>query len=140
MKLVMTNGCFDVLHVGHVRYLEAARRLGDSLVVVVNDDESVRSLKGEGRPVQRCEDRAEIIGALRCVDKVIITSEVRLENVIRGIRPDVWAKGGDYTIDTLDQGEVEAAIEVGAEIVLLDKEEVPSTTDIICGIIATNAI
>jgi rfaE bifunctional protein nucleotidyltransferase chain/domain len=127
----MTNGCFDMLHVGHVRCLQAARALGDALIVVVNTDAAVRVLKGEGRPVQTCEDRAEILRALRCVDGIHVTDQTCLALIIRAIRPAIWAKGGDYTLETLDQGEVAAAREVGAEIVLLPKFDGPSTTAIV---------
>ncbi len=130
-RLVMTNGCFDVLHVGHVRCLEAARALGDELIVVINSDSAVHALKGPGRPVQTCEERAEIVAALRCVDRVVVTDAARMVEALRVIRPAIWAKGGDYTMATLDSGEVEAARAVGAEVVLLPRFDGPSTTAII---------
>ena len=95
-RLVLTNGCFDLLHVGHVRYLQQARELGDFLAVAVNGDESVRSLKGPGRPVNSQKDRAQVLGALRCVDRVVLFSEDTPEKLIRKIRPDVLVKGGDW--------------------------------------------
>lgn len=115
-KLVLTNGCFDLLHLGHVRYLQEARRLGDFLVVAVNGDESVRYLKGEGRPLNGEADRAEVVAALACVDYVTIFSDARVTEVIKALRPAVYVKGGDYTLDTLNPEEVAALKEVGAEI------------------------
>jgi D-glycero-beta-D-manno-heptose 1-phosphate adenylyltransferase len=115
-KLVLTNGCFDLLHVGHVRYLEEARRLGDLLVVAVNSDQSVRSLKGEGRPLNSAADRAEILAALACVDYVTIFSAPRVTAVIEALRPAIYVKGGDYTADSLNPEEVAALKKVGAEI------------------------
>lgn len=95
-KVVFTNGCFDVLHVGHVRYLREARCLGDRLVVGLNSDASVRTLKGAGRPVMHEKDRAEILGALECVDDVVLFSAPTPERLIRAIRPDFLVKGGDW--------------------------------------------
>src|SRR3977135_1502533 len=95
-KLVFTNGVFDILHVGHVRYLAAARALGDALLVAINSDESVRALKGEGRPLNRAEDRAEVIAALECVDHVVIFPEVRTTQLLEIVRPAIYVKGGDY--------------------------------------------
>ncbi|MBI2095649.1 MAG: D-glycero-beta-D-manno-heptose 1-phosphate adenylyltransferase [Candidatus Omnitrophica bacterium] len=95
-KVVFTNGCFDVLHVGHVRYLRAARRLGDRLVVGLNSDASVRALKGAGRPVTHEKDRAEIVGSLESVDDVVLFSAPTPEGLIRAIRPDFLVKGGDW--------------------------------------------
>lgn len=115
-RLVLTNGCFDLLHVGHVRYLQEARELGDFLAVAVNGDESVRSLKGDGRPLNSEHDRAEVLAALDCVDFVTIFPDLRVTQVIETVRPAVYAKGGDYTVETLDAGEVAALKSVGAEI------------------------
>jgi D-beta-D-heptose 7-phosphate kinase/D-beta-D-heptose 1-phosphate adenosyltransferase len=99
--VVFTNGCFDLLHVGHVRCLEAARRLGDRLVVGVNSDASVRRLKGPGRPVVPAARRAEVLAALACVDWVVIFGETTPLALIRALRPAVLAKGGDWTLDTI---------------------------------------
>src|SRR5881394_3310412 len=109
-KLVLTNGCFDLLHLGHVHYLEAARSLGDTLVVAINGDDSVRALKGEGRPLNRERDRAEVVAALECVDHVVIFPEVRVTRLLERVRPAIYVKGGDYTADTLDPEE-RAALE-----------------------------
>jgi rfaE bifunctional protein nucleotidyltransferase chain/domain len=130
-RLVFTNGCFDLLHVGHVRYLQAARALGDALVVAVNGDESVRTLKGPSRPVNSEEDRAEVLAALTCVDAVTIFHEERVSEVVRTIRPHIYAKGGDYTIDSLDAGERAVLAEVGAEIRILPLVPGKSTTRIL---------
>ena len=100
-RVVFTNGCFDLLHVGHVRCLEAARRLGDRLVVGVNSDASVRRLKGPGRPVVPARRRAEVLAALACVDWVVIFGETTPLALIRSLRPAVLAKGGDWTLDTI---------------------------------------
>src|SRR5678815_1160871 len=95
LRIILANGCFDVLHVGHVRYLAGAKDLGGFLVVGINSDEQVRKLKGEGRPVQAETERAEIIAAFRCVDAVTIFNEPTVEELIRAIRPDIHAKGTD---------------------------------------------
>ena len=97
-KLVLTNGCFDLLHTGHVRYLEEARGCGDALIVAVNSDASVRELKGTDRPLNGELDRAEVLAALRCVDHVTIFTGKRVTDVIRLLRPAIYAKGGDYTL------------------------------------------
>lgn len=100
-KVVFTNGCFDLLHVGHVRYLQEARRLGDFLVVGVNTDASVRKLKGADRPLQNESDRAEILTALSSVDFAVLFSEDTPAELIRRVRPDILVKGGDWTIDKI---------------------------------------
>jgi rfaE bifunctional protein nucleotidyltransferase chain/domain len=117
--IVFTNGCFDILHAGHVRYLAAAKQLGDILVVGLNGDESVRELKGKGRPLNSQEDRAEVMAALEAVDYVIIFSEKRADNLLRQVRPRVYAKGGDYTVNSLDPDEVVVLKEIGAKIEIL---------------------
>jgi D-beta-D-heptose 7-phosphate kinase/D-beta-D-heptose 1-phosphate adenosyltransferase len=130
-KLVLTNGCFDLLHVGHVRYLQAARALGDALAVAINGDESVRTLKGQGRPLNRESERAEIVAALDCVDYVVIFPEVRATNLLEKVRPAIYVKGGDYTPETLhaeEQATLEAA---GAEIRILPFERGYSTSALI---------
>jgi rfaE bifunctional protein nucleotidyltransferase chain/domain len=130
-RLVLTNGCFDLLHLGHVRYLAAARGLGDRLVVGLNSDESVRLLKGPSRPITPQSDRAEILSALRSVDDVIVFTAERATTLIRALRPDVYVKGADYTLDTLDFGEVSALREVGAAIELVPMVSGRSTTQIL---------
>ena len=105
-RVVFANGCFDVLHVGHVRYLESARALGDLLVVGVNSDEQVRALKGEGRPFVPERERAEVIASLRAVDLVTIFPEPTVEALLLAIRPDIHAKGTDYTEDSVPERDV----------------------------------
>jgi len=105
-RIILSNGCFDLLHVGHVRYLRAAKELGGRLIVAINADESVRSLKGEGRPLMPAEERAEILAALADVDAVVIFPERDVRALIREIRPDVQAKGTDYTSESVPEAEV----------------------------------
>src|SRR6202043_635661 len=121
-KLVATNGCFDLLHVGHVRYLQAARALGDALLVAINGDESVRELKGEGRPLTGAADRAEVIAALESVDRVVIFPEVRATQLLEIVRPGIYVKGGDYTEASLHVDERDALERIGAEIRILPFE------------------
>ena len=128
-RLVFTNGCFDLLHAGHVRYLNEARALGDALVVAVNSDESVRELKGPSRPINTAEDRAEILCGLRAVDAVCVFGEARVTALIEAIRPHDYAKGGDYTVETLNAEERGALDRVGAHIHLLQLVPGRSTTN-----------
>ena len=118
-RLVFTNGCFDLLHVGHVRYLREARALGDALVVALNSDDSVRRLKGSDRPLNSQGDRVEILLALESVDRVVVFDDERATKLIREIRPQIYAKGGDYTVDSLNAEEREALESAGAEIRIL---------------------
>ena len=127
-RLVFTNGCFDLLHVGHVRYLQQARALGDALLVALNGDESVRALKGPTRPINGEQDRAEVLAALACVDFVTVFHTPRVTDVIRAVRPHVYAKGGDYTVDSLDPGERAALDDAGTEIRILPLVPGKSTT------------
>jgi rfaE bifunctional protein nucleotidyltransferase chain/domain len=105
-KIIFTNGCFDILHAGHVRYLESAKALGDCLVIGLNSDASVRALKGESRPINSEEDRAEVLGALRAVDCVVVFGDETAGNLIAKVRPDVYVKGGDYTVETLPEAKI----------------------------------
>ena len=130
-KLVFTNGCFDLLHAGHVRYLQAARALGDALFVAINGDESVRELKGEGRPLNRADDRAEVIAALECVDHVVIFPEVRATQLLEIVRPAIYVKGGDYTEDSLHADERAALERIGTEIRILPFETGHSTSGLL---------
>ena len=127
-RLVFTNGCFDLLHAGHVRYLRQARALGDALAVGLNSDRSVRELKGEGRPINPQDDRAEVLAALGCVDYVVIFDEQRATGLLRAVRPHIYAKGGDYTPDSLDAEERAALEAAGAEIRILPLVPGRSTT------------
>lgn len=118
-KLVLTNGVFDILHVGHVRYLNEARTLGDALVVAINGDESVRELKGPGRPVNTASDRAEMLRALRCVDLVVVFEDRRATAIIDAIRPHIYTKGGDYSPESLIDEEKALLDRLGIEIRIL---------------------
>jgi D-glycero-beta-D-manno-heptose 1-phosphate adenylyltransferase len=116
-RIVFANGCFDVLHVGHVRYLESARREGDILAVAVNADSSVTALKGPGRPILDENARALLVAALRCVDYVVIFSETTVEALLEELRPDVHAKGTDYTADTVPERAIAARLGIRVAIV-----------------------
>ncbi|MEW6733551.1 MAG: D-glycero-beta-D-manno-heptose 1-phosphate adenylyltransferase [Acidobacteriota bacterium] len=105
-SIIFANGCFDLLHVGHIRYLQAARALGDLLVVGINSDRAVHQLKGNGRPIMPEEERAEIIAALSCVDYVTIFNELTVAELLLAIKPDVHAKGTDYTVDNVPEREI----------------------------------
>lgn len=135
-RVVFTNGCFDLLHPGHIRYLREARALGDALVVALNSDRSVRALKGDGRPILTEQERAEVIAALECVDYVTVFDEETPRELIASLLPDVLVKGGDWSIDTIvGREEVEAA---GGEVKSLAFIEGVSTTDIINRILLLN--
>ncbi len=128
-RLVFTNGCFDILHVGHVRYLQASRELGEALLVGINSDAAVRQLKGEGRPVNNQDERAEMLAALEDVSYVTIFDELSPRALIKKILPDVLVKGGDYALDEIHgREEVEAA---GGRVVALPYIAGASTTSII---------
>jgi rfaE bifunctional protein nucleotidyltransferase chain/domain len=116
-RIVFANGCFDTLHVGHIRYLEGARREGDILVVGVNADSSVYSLKGPGRPILDENARAQLVAALRCVDYVLLFAEPNIEALLGELRPDVHAKGTDYTADTVPERAVAARLDIRVAIV-----------------------
>lgn len=121
-RIVFANGCFDTLHVGHIRYLEGARREGDILVVGVNDDASVRNLKGPGRPILDQKARAHLVAALRCVDYVVVFSEATVEALLEELRPDVHAKGTDYTAETVPEHATAARLGIRVAIVGDPKE------------------
>jgi len=127
--IILANGNFDLLHVGHVRYLRGAKALGGKLVVAINSDESVRMLKGEGRPVMPAEERAEIVAALSDVDAVVIFPELDVRALIREIRPDVQAKGTDYTVDSIPEREV--VEENGGHVAIVGDAKEHSTSEII---------
>lgn len=130
-RVVFTNGCFDLIHPGHVTYLAQARALGDALIVALNSDASVQSLKGPTRPILRQDERVMILSALESVTWVTIFDEMRITGLLEMLKPDVWAKGGDYTLETLDQGERRMAESLGCEIALIPPVEGISTTDIV---------
>jgi rfaE bifunctional protein nucleotidyltransferase chain/domain len=116
-RVVFANGCFDTLHVGHIRYLEGARREGDVLVVGVNADSSVCNLKGPGRPILDENARAQLVAALRCVDYVVLFAEPNVESLLEDLRPDVHAKGTDYTADTVPERAVASRLGIRVAIV-----------------------
>jgi D-beta-D-heptose 7-phosphate kinase / D-beta-D-heptose 1-phosphate adenosyltransferase len=128
-RIVFTNGCFDVLHRGHVGYLSQARELGDVLVVAVNSDDSVRRLKGPGRPVNPQEDRAAVLAALGCVDHVVVFDEDSPARLIEAVRPDVYVKGGDYRPELIPEAEL--VHRLGGEVRALDYLPDRSTSAII---------
>lgn len=129
-RVVLANGNFDLLHVGHVRYLRGAKELGGKLVVAINSDDSVRALKGEGRPIIPVEERAEIVAALADVDAVVIFPELDVRTLIREIRPDIQAKGTDYTVDSVP--ERDAVAEYGGRVAIVGDPKDHSTSELIC--------
>lgn len=128
-KITLANGCFDLLHVGHVRYLQAAKNLGGHLVVAINSDESVRALKGDGRPLMPAAERAEILAALSDVDAVVIFPERDVRSLVRDIRPDVHAKGTDYTAESVP--ERDTVIECGGRVEIVGDPKDHSASEII---------
>ena len=128
-RVVLANGCFDILHVGHVRYLQAARAMGDVLVVAVNDDASVRAIKGPGRPVMNLDERVRLVSALEAVDYVIAFSEPDAARVIERLRPAVHAKGTDYTPENVPEGDQVRAY--GGEVCIAGDPKDHSTRDIL---------
>ena len=128
-RITLANGCFDLLHVGHVRYLHAAKQLGGRLVVAVNADESVRKLKGEGRPLTPANERAEILAAIADVDAVVIFAEPDVRALIRELKPDVHAKGTDYTADTVPERDTIA--EYGGRVEIVGDPKDHSASEII---------
>ena len=131
-KGVFTNGCFEILRAGHVRYLNKARSFGDCLVLGLNTDSSVSRIKGPSRPINSQLDRAEVVGALKSVDYVVFFDEPTAEALIRQVRPDVYVKGGDYTLDTLPEGQI--VLGYGGKVELVQLVEGRSTTNVIARI------
>jgi D-glycero-beta-D-manno-heptose 1-phosphate adenylyltransferase len=127
--IILANGNFDLLHVGHVRYLRGAKALGGQLVVAINSDQSVRALKGEGRPIMPEQERAEIVSALADVDAVIVFPELDVRSIIREIRPDIHAKGTDYTADSVPERDVVA--DCGGRVAIVGDPKDHSTSEII---------
>ena len=131
-KLILANGCFDLVHAGHIRYLGGAKELGGQLLVAVNSDRQVRRLKGEGRPVTPENERAEIIAAFRFVDAVTIFDEPTVEEVIRTVRPDSHAKGTDYTTDSVPEREI--VRELGGQVAIVGDPKDHSSTDFLAAL------
>ena len=130
-KIAWTNGCFDIMHAGHVDYLEKARDYGDALVVGLNSDQSIKALKGNSRPICSQEQRAKVLNALCCVDYILIFDDKSPLNIIRELKPEFYIKGGDYTIDTIDQNERRSVEDYGGEIIILPEVKGISTTFIV---------
>lgn len=130
-KLVATNGCFDILHLGHVTYLQHAKQQGDALLVGVTGDSNVQKLKGPNRPVNNEHDRAAVLAALEAVDGVFVFPELDARNFLEKVHPDIYVKGGDYTIDTINQDERRLLEKMGVKIVLLPVVPGKSTTTIL---------
>ena len=134
-RIVLANGCFDLLHVGHIRYLHAARKLGDVLFLGLNDDASVTRLKGRGRPVMPLDERAEILRALRDVDHVVVFADDTADDLVTRLRPDVHAKGTDYTTDTVPEAATARA--VGTRVAIAGDPKSHATRDMIAAILST---
>lgn len=128
-KVVFTNGCFDILHAGHVTYLEKARSFGDCLVLGLNTDASVRANKGPSRPINSELDRAQVVGGLKAVDYVVLFGEQTAEKLIAKVKPDVYVKGGDYTLDTLPEAKI--VMGYGGKVEFVTMVEGRSTTNVI---------
>lgn len=128
-KVVLANGCFDLVHVGHVRYLQGAKEQGDILVLALNSDQSIRKLKGPGRPILSQEERVEVLASFACVDYIILFDETNVEKLLEALRPDVHVKGSDYSRETVP--EKETARRVGAEVAIAGGPKVRNTRDII---------
>lgn len=133
-RIVFANGCFDILHVGHVRYLEAARALGDLLVVGINSDAQVRALKGEGRPLMPERERAEVVASIRAVDLVTIFPEPTVAQLLLAIRPDIHAKGTDYTAETVPERDVVRSY--GGRVQIVGDPKAHSSTEIVKKVIS----
>ena len=126
---VFTNGCFDILHIGHVRYLKESARFGDILIIGLNSDSSVKRLKGESRPINNESDRAELLSELGFVDYVVVFDEDTPQNLLDEIKPDVYTKGADYTLDTLPEAKI--VLKNGGRVVFINLVEGKSTTNVI---------
>lgn len=127
--LVFTNGCFDIIHAGHVRYLSEAKKLGDCLIVGLNSDRSVQELKGPTRPLNHQEDRAEVVAALAAVDYVVIFDESTAESLVNEVKPDIYVKGGDYRIQDIPEAKIVASN--GGKTILIPEVPGRSSTNII---------
>ena len=128
-KIVFTNGCFDILHVGHTRYLKEAKSYGDVLIIGINSDESVRSLKGETRPINEVVERAEILSELWFVDYVVVFNELTAENIVSEVEPDVYVKGGDYKIEDIPEARIVASS--GGKTIIIPEIEGKSSSNVI---------
>ena len=137
-SVTLANGCFDLLHVGHIRYFQAAKALGGKLVVAINSDDSVRTLKGVGRPLMPEWERAEILSALECIDAIVVFAEPDVRAIVREIRPNVHAKGTDYTVESVPEGDV--VREYGGRVEIVGDPKDHSTSEIIRTRLAPRAL
>jgi D-glycero-beta-D-manno-heptose 1-phosphate adenylyltransferase len=137
-SVTLANGCFDLLHVGHIRYFRAAKALGGKLVVAINSDDSVRTLKGVGRPLMPEWERAEILSALECIDAIVVFAEPDVRAIVREIRPNVHAKGTDYTVQSVPEGDV--VREYGGRVEIVGDPKDHSTSEIIRTRLAPRAL
>ena len=128
-SFVVTNGCFDILHVGHVRYLKKTKEYADNLIVMLNSDKSVKAIKGDDRPINCEEDRAEILSSLSCVDYVVLFDEKSPASLLENIKPDVYTKGADYTLETLPEKDV--VVRNNIKVEFIDFVDGKSTTNVI---------
>ena len=126
---VVTNGCFDILHVGHVRYLQKTKEFADNLIVMLNSDKSVKAIKGDDRPINCEEDRAEILSSLSCVDYVVLFDENSPAKLLENIKPDVYTKGADYTLETLPERDI--VLKNNIKVEFIDFVQGKSTTNVI---------
>ena len=133
-KVVLANGCFDLLHAGHIRYLEGAKAQGDILVLAVNSDESVRQLKGDGRPIQSEAERTEILASLECVDYVLVFDDPTVDGLLKDLKPDVHAKGTDYTVETVPERETVRSY--GGRVAIVGDPKDHSSRDLIRTIVS----
>ncbi len=133
-KVVLANGCFDLLHAGHIRYLEGAKAQGDILVLAVNSDESVRQLKGDGRPIQSEAERTEILASLECVDYVLVFGDATVDGLLKDLKPDVHAKGTDYTVETVPERETVRSY--GGRVAIVGDPKDHSSRDLIRTIVS----
>ena len=131
MTVVATNGCFDILHAGHVQYLQEAKNLGDKLVVGLNSDKSVRELKGPSRPFNTQENRIIVLSALECVDDIIVFDSINCSSFLEQVKPDIYVKGGDYKLHQLPECEKKVLHNFCKEVRVLNNYNSPSTTDIL---------
>jgi D-glycero-beta-D-manno-heptose 1-phosphate adenylyltransferase len=131
LRLVFTNGCFDILHRGHIEYLYQTKAYGDKLIVALNSDASVKTLKGIGRPINNEYDRAFLLASMFFIDAVVIFDSIRCDNIIKQLKPDIYVKGGDYNIDNLDISEKDALLEANCEIKFVPMINGYSTTSIL---------
>lgn len=136
-KLVLANGCFDIIHIGHIRYLREAKKEGDILLVAVNSDNSVKRIKGQNRPIINERERAFIIASFKCVDYVVIFEEERVDKIIEEIRPDVHCKGGDYTEESVP--EKETVTSYGGKVKIVGGEKLNSSSNIIKKLLDSNS-